>query len=388
MISNAAKRNSKKRRQQSTTERKNNFGRKRSGHLIEKFTERTDLGYENALKYELNSIEAEDSQWSHPIGFSMLSGLRLLNLPFDPILNNTGHWIQPEDVDDIPSMFDSYLNVNCLFYSLIGVLAIETSLSLEVPPADASATTQWFLAISRFCWCANGIWCIAGVVCAFHILWAVYATPNWAKRKFLLHNSKTLSFVYAMGAPNFFFLILGIVTGVLGNILLHENYRMSLISALAGLTISVAVGLSFVMCAGSTLSKAIRPWKVAHDNITSRKEQWTRGDDEFYDNYGDKEDDYDDENFDAINTAKMDAGWTGLGVPFLEDKLYSAGLRLDMMKELDNLVMADRLIESAGIDKAGDRLRVLLYVKNTRSIVDMTQGQFASAKSIGSGQFD
>ena len=95
-------------------------------------------------------------------------------------------------------MFDSYLNVNCLYYSLVGVLAIETSLTLPIPEPDAPSYAQWLITISRFCWCANGIWSMSAVVASFHILWCIYATPTWAKRRFVFDNSKTISVVYAM----------------------------------------------------------------------------------------------------------------------------------------------------------------------------------------------
>ena len=100
-------------------------------------------------------------------------------------------------------MFDSYLNVNCLYYSLVGVLAIETSLYLPIPDPSAPAYAQWLITVSRFCWAANGIWSMAAVVASFHILWSIYATPTWAKRRFVFDNSRTISTVYALGAPNF-----------------------------------------------------------------------------------------------------------------------------------------------------------------------------------------
>ena len=129
------------------------------------------------------------------MGFNILSGLRILNAPMDPVFSNTGYWIQPEDLEDIPAMFDSYLNINCLYYSLVGVLAIETSLSLEIPSPDAPAYAQWLITISRFCWAANGVWSMAAVVASFHILWSVYATPTWAKRRFVFDNSRSISVV-------------------------------------------------------------------------------------------------------------------------------------------------------------------------------------------------
>jgi len=90
--------------------------RKRSEHLSD--VSRQEIkrieDNEQALKNELARMEATDSQWNPPMGFGFLQGLRVLNAAADPVLAKNGHWIQPEDLDDIPAMYDSYLNVNCL----------------------------------------------------------------------------------------------------------------------------------------------------------------------------------------------------------------------------------------------------------------------------------
>ena len=172
---------------------------RRPSHLNEISSKERHLENDDALKQELLRVEtAHSSDWTHPIGFNFLSALRILNAPGDPVLNNTGYYIQPEELEDIPAMFDSFLNVNCLYYSLVGVLAIETSLTLPIPEPDAPLYAQWLITVSRFCWCANGIWSMSAVVASFHILWCIYATPTWAKRRFVFDNSKTISVVYAM----------------------------------------------------------------------------------------------------------------------------------------------------------------------------------------------
>ncbi|KAL7532017.1 hypothetical protein ACHAWF_003989, partial [Thalassiosira exigua] len=104
------------------------------------------------------------------MGFDVLAALRVLNAPADPVLSNTGCWIHPEESEDILAMFDSYLNVNCLYYLLVGVLAIETSLWLPIPPPDAPEYAAWLITVSRFCWAANGVWSMSAVVASFHIL--------------------------------------------------------------------------------------------------------------------------------------------------------------------------------------------------------------------------
>ena len=211
-----------------TTTRKRVQQRRRSGHISNvsrQDVKRTD-DHEEALKNELARMEATDSQWEDPpMGFGLLQALRILNAPADPILTKNGHWIQPEDLDDIPAMYDSYLNVNCLYYSLVGVLAIETSLFLEIPPEGSSLTCQWLITISRATWCANGIWSFAAVVGAFHTLWALYATPRWARRNFIFQNARTIAAVYVLGAPNFALMLIGTVTGVFGNVLAQEGHK-------------------------------------------------------------------------------------------------------------------------------------------------------------------
>ena len=79
-----------------------NFSRKRSAHLADTSCQHKLLNHEAALKKEIERLESHDSHWIHPTGFHMLNVLRLLILPFDPVLGKTGHWIQPEDPEDIP----------------------------------------------------------------------------------------------------------------------------------------------------------------------------------------------------------------------------------------------------------------------------------------------
>lgn len=52
----------------------------------------------------------------------------------------------------------------------------------------------------------------------------------------LYDNSRTISVVYALGAPNFAMMLIGTITGVMGNIFNQEGYtNKDWISAAAGL---------------------------------------------------------------------------------------------------------------------------------------------------------
>eukprot|EP00984_Skeletonema_dohrnii_P008904 scaffold3309_cov118-Skeletonema_dohrnii-CCMP3373.AAC.7 len=357
------------------TNRKKKQQRKRSEHLSD--VSRQDVkridDNEEALKNELARMEATDSQWTPPMGFGLLQAFRVLNAPIDPVLTKNGHWIQPEDLDDIPAMYDSYLNVNCLYYSLVGVLAIETSLSLEISPENASPLCHWLITISRFCWCANGVWSMAAVVGAFHTLWALYATPRWARRNFVFQNARTIALVYVLGAPNFALMLIGTITGVIGNILSQEGYqRRDWIAALLGLGVGVCVAFAFVLCSGSLIAKTIRPWKIANDHLMKAKRRCSDTGvsiDDFYDNYdygniaNDKENEPDFEIPDVHA-----AGLAGLDMPAVATLLSDAGLTLDKMQKVNNEVLLDTLIKSAGVKKAGDRLDVILYVRDAADV--------------------
>lgn len=169
-------------------------------------------------------------------------------------------------------MFDSYLNVNCLYYSLVGVLAIETSLWLPIPEPDAPSYAQWLITVSRFCWAANGIWSMSAVVASFHILWSIYATPTWAKRRFVFDNSRTISIVYALGAPNFGMMLIGAITGVIGNVVNQPGFqRKDWVSAAMGLSFGFLVTILFVLCSGSLIAKVIRPWRIADENLKAER---------------------------------------------------------------------------------------------------------------------
>ncbi|KAL7492189.1 hypothetical protein ACHAWT_001371 [Skeletonema menzelii] len=359
-----------------TTNRKKVQQRRRSGHISDvsrQDVKRTD-DHEEALKNELARMEATDSQWDPPMGFGLFQALRILNAPVDPLLTKNGHWIQPEDLDDIPAMYDSYLNVNCLYYSLVGVLAIETSLFLEVPPENASTACKWLITVSRATWCANGVWSMAAVVGAFHTLWALYATPRWARRNFIFQNARTIASVYVLGAPNFALMLIGTITGVFGNILAQEGYETrDWVAAAIGLGLGLSVAVVFILCSGSLIAKVIRPWKLANDHLVKAKRRHSDTGvsiDAFYDNY-----EYGNVANDKMNEPDFEipdvhaAGLAGLNMTAVSHLLTDAGLTLEKMQRVvNNEVLLDNLIKSAGVDKAGDRLEVILYVRDAEVV--------------------
>ena len=117
------------------------------------------------------------------------------------------------------------------------------------------------------------------------------------------------------------------------------------------------------------IAKTIRPWKLANDHLVKAKRRHSEAGvsiDDFYDNY----------EFGNIANDKMNepdfeipdvhaAGLAGLNMAAVSQLLTDAGLTLEKMKRVNNEVLLDTLIKSAGVDKAGDRLEVILYVRDT-----------------------
>ena len=58
------------------------------------------------------------------------------------------------------------------------------------------------------------------------------------------------------------------------------------------------------------------------------------------------------------------AGLAGLDMPAIAQQLTDAGLTLEKMQRVNNEVLLDTLIKSSGVQKADDRLEVILYVRD------------------------
>ena len=167
------------------------------------------------------------------------------------------------------------------------------------------------------------------------------------------------------GSPNFGMMLIGVVTGVIGSIVNQEGFsRKDVISAALGLGLGFTVTIIFVLCSGSLISKVVRPWKIADENLAKQKDEWQeigRRADDFYNNIDTKIDpdgDYKSVNIDG-------AGFGGLGMPYVAQQLCNAGLTLDMLLEVKNEVLVDQLLQGAKVETSGDRLRVILFIRKS-----------------------
>ena len=98
-------------------------------------------------------------------------------------------------------------------------------------------------------------------------------------------------------------------------------------------------------------------------NLQNQKNSWEqRGKkpDSFYDSYGKKEDP--DGDFKVYNI--YEAGFDQLGMPFVAQQPCKAGFTLDTLKRVNNEILLDQLLQGAGVDLAGDRLRVILWIRD------------------------
>lgn len=159
-------------------------------------------------------------------------------------------------------------------------------------------------------------------------------------------------------------MLIGTLTGVMGNIFNQEGFsKKDWISALMGLGLGATVTTIFVLCSGSLICQVVRPWKIANENLQNQKNAWEqRGkkSESFYDSYGKKEDP--DGDFKVYDIYA--AGFDQLGMPFVSQQLCKAGFTLDTLKRVNNEVLLDQLLQGAGVDLAGDRLRVILWIRD------------------------
>ena len=159
-------------------------------------------------------------------------------------------------------------------------------------------------------------------------------------------------------------MLIGTLTGVMGNIFNQEGFsKKDWISALMGLGLGATVTTIFVLCSGSLICQVVRPWKIADENLQNQKDTWQqRGkkSESFYESYGKKEDP--DGDFKVYDI--YEAGFDQLGMPFVAQQLCKAGFSLDTLKRVNNEVLLDQLLQGAGVDLAGDRLRVILWIRD------------------------
>ena len=182
-------------------------------------------------------------------------------------------------------------------------------------------------------------------------------------------------------------MLLGTLTGVMGNIVTQWGFtKMDTISTIAGLGVGCTVTAIFVLCAGSLICKVIRPWKIADENLRGEQKTFMetfmrRGTiEEFFVGREIKSDTSDGDL--GMGLYDIDeAGFTLLNMPFIARKLCAAGLDMAMLRRVNDEVLLERLLKESGVGKAGDRLKIILFIRDNPSDVARVR------TSIGSGDF-
>mmetsp|Transcript_25109 Transcript_25109/g.60429 ORF Transcript_25109/g.60429 Transcript_25109/m.60429 type:complete len:196 (+) Transcript_25109:613-1200(+) len=171
----------------------------------------------------------------------------------------------------------------------------------------------------------------------------------------------------------------------MGNVVNQEGFtRKDWVSAAAGLGLGTAVTTVFVLCSGSLLAKVVRPWKIADEYLQAQKQRWSevsgrQVDDGFFENYQSK----DDPDGDILIDDAEEAGFGPLGMPLVAQKLCQSGLTLEMLQRVNNEVLLDQLLQGSGVDKAGDRLRVILSIRDAKVVSADQKGIDQSEDSLG-----
>lgn len=179
-----------------------------------------------------------------------------------------------------------------------------------------------------------------------------------------------------MGAPNFALMLIGSITGVMGNIVTqHKFTNMDWISAAAGLSLGTTVTFIFVLCSGSLIAKVVRPWKVADENLRDQRLRWSKtamrrgSTDEFFENRRQSSiQSTDDDTGEDLAIYDIDeAGFGPLEMSFIAQKLCGAGLTMEMLRKVKDEVLLESLLRESGVDKAGDRLKIIFFIRDTPS---------------------
>lgn len=144
-----------------------------------------------------------------------------------------------------------------------------------------------------------------------------------------------------MGAPNFFLTLVATGTGAIAHAAEQPDAEIGVPAILCGIIFGFLITVYLAVTGGSLLAKSMRPWKQAFLKVESLGSQ---------DQEKQKE-----EGFAA--SAKIPISNE------IMDRIESAGLTMPLLKALNNEILLEKLLVDAGVQSPGDRVRVILAVR-------------------------
>eukprot|EP01043_Picozoa_sp_COSAG02_P004529 COSAG02_NODE_119_length_35335_cov_12.823192_9_plen_410_part_00 len=337
---------------------------------------RKENAADEALRDCVTALETQGDWW-HPTGRSWRSPLKILLGVCHPAYRNTHAYLQPEKQEHIVDMIESYLSMLALFNSLVGVAAIEMSMH----PVDLSVrmsqngTEMLLLSISRCGWFALGPICLTSVAAGIHVLWSIQAVPVSQRRKHLLNNELYYSMPYSIAPLTFLLLHVSIFSGCLASVLRSQSNWLK-IAEICGMVIGFIPVFPLVYASGAMIQDAFRPWmigakKQGHDGTREGGERQSSLSDLSHEmtdtrNNNSKGGPSGEHNDAAPSCEELRSNLQCLGLEFCQDLILLEGLTWVMMRDIikttSSYLLVDRMLESAGIAKAGHRAAIILML--------------------------
>eukprot|EP00941_MAST-03F_sp_MAST-3F-sp1_P002604 g2604.t1 len=330
---------------------------------------RKAIAEDDALRANVAMVESSSDNW-HPTGRHFFSPLKILLGILHTAFRNTHAYLQPEKQEDIVEMLESYLSMLTLFYSLVGVAAVELSME-PVDLADNVSDNSFEVitaSISRAGWFALGPICLTAVAASIHSLWSIQAVPVHKRRRHLLRHQFHYSLPYAVAPPTFLILHISIFSASASSVAQAPNAWFKY-TGIVGMVIGFLPILPLVYTSGAMIEDAFRPWVkgATIQNIYKNKNKTQPTVDDDGINYNASATDTTSVDLPGHKCTELHRNLQELGLGFCEELIELEGLNWETMQNIcettQSFLLIDRMLESAGIAKAGHRCEIILRLQ-------------------------
>jgi len=321
---------------------------------------RVEKAEDEDLKLHLKAIEA-DGRW-HPTGRKWWTPLLIILGFFHPAYRNTHKYLLPENQEDIVDMTESYFAMLTLFYSLVGVMAVEMSLSESPVELETESGARLVLiSLSRLGWFALGPLCLTCVAGCIHVVWSLQAISPHVRRRFVLDHQLFFSMPYSLAPICFVLLHISIISGSVASALRAQADWLRL-SEITGLVLGTVPAVALVYASGHIMEDAFRPWWLADkrksmaDKYRSESQKGTAVAEST-------------NKMSSIEDEETKSNLVALGLPFVEELLALDGLTwktlMSLLKETGSHALLDSMLFGVGVEKAGHRAAIILRLQRS-----------------------